>query len=167
MVRNLIWTTVFVFIAVILQSTLLSHLELFGAVPDLALGIVVYAAYVNGVMTGQVAGFLGGVTQDLISFAPIGLNALVRTIVGALAGLVKGKLVLDFLLVPMILCAAATLAKAALLFVLGLVFGGEVPSYPFMAPTLWAELALNAASAPILFAFLRRFGVLLVGKGGS
>jgi len=165
MAKNVIWTVVFVFVAAILQSTLLSHIALYRAVPDLALGILVYTAYVNGLMTGQVSGFFSGVTLDLISAAPIGLNALVRTLIGALAGLIKGKVVLDFFIVPMVLCAAATLLKAAILFLLSLVFQGAVPAYPLAAPTLWAELALNTLSAPILFAFLRRFNTLLVGKG--
>jgi len=165
MVKSVIWTVVFIFVAAVLQSTLLSHIALYRAVPDLALVILVYTAYVNGLMTGQLSGFFGGLTLDLISAAPIGLNALVRTLIGALAGLIRGKVILDYFLVPMILCAMATLLKAAILFLLSLVFQGAVPAYPLAAPTLWAELALNTLSAPIVFAFLRRFNTLLVGKG--
>jgi rod shape-determining protein MreD len=156
---------IFVFVAAVLQSTLLARVALFGAVPDLALGIVVYAAYANGMMAGQLSGFFGGLTLDLISVAPIGMNALVRTVIGALAGLVRGKVVLDWILAPVVLLAAATLVKAALLFVLGFVFKGEVPYYRPESALLWAELALNTLSAPLLFAFLRRFGALLAGKG--
>jgi len=165
MAKNVIWTVVFVFVAAILQSTLLSHLAVHRAVPDLALGILVYVAYVNGLMAGQISGFFSGLTLDLISAAPLGLNALVRTLIGAFAGFIRGRVVLDYVLVPMVLCAAATLLKAALLFPLSLVFQGAVPAYPLAAPTLWVELGLNTATAPILFAFLRRFNALLVGKG--
>ena len=167
MVKNVIWTVVFVFVAAVLQSTLLSHIAVHRAVPDLALGILVYTAYVNGLMTGQVSGFFSGITLDLISAAPLGLNALIRTLIGALAGLIKGKVILDFFLVPMVLCAMATLLKAALLFPLSLIFSGAVPAYSLTTPTLWAELALNTLTAPLLFAFLRRFNTLLVGKGVS
>jgi len=165
--KNVAWTAVFVFIAATLQSTLLARVSLFGAVPDLALGIVVYTAYLNGLMTGQVSGFFSGVALDMVSAAPVGLNALVRTLIGALAGLLRGKVILGRVLVPMALCALATLAKAAILFLLSLAFQGAVPAYPLAAPTLWAELALNAGTAPLLFAFLRRFDALLVGKGVS
>jgi len=165
MAKNVIWTVVFVFVAAVLQSTLLSHLALNRAVPDLALGILVYTAYVNGLMTGQLSGFFSGLTLDLISAAPIGLNSLIRTLIGALTGLIKGKVILDFFLVPMVLCAAATLLKAAMLFPLSLIFSGAVPAYSITGPTLWTELAMNTLSAPLLFAFLRRFNTLLVGKG--
>ena len=164
MIKNIIWTVVFCLIAAVLQSTLLSHLALYRAVPDIALGIMVYSAYVNGTMTGQLSGFFYGIALDFISAAPLGLNAFVRTIIGALAGLLKGNFFLDVFLLPMVLCAAATLAKALILFALSLLMAGTVPSYPFAAPTLWAELALNTFIAPFLFALLKRFSSLLTRR---
>ena len=164
MTKNIIWTVVFGFIAAILQSTLFARLALYGAVPDIALGIIVYSAYVNGVMTGQFSGFFYGLVQDILSASPLGLNALVRTLIGALAGLMKGTFFLDAVFLPMILCAAATLLKALLLFLLSLLFFGAVPSFALTAPLLWAETALNTFSAPFLFALLKRFGTLLAGR---
>jgi len=146
----------------VLQSTLLSHLALYRAVPDLALGIIVYSAYVNGAMTGQLSGFCYGIALDFLSAAPFGLNALVRTIIGALAGFMKGTFFLDILLLPMLLCASATLLKALILFVLSLLM--PVPAYPFAAPVLWAEVALNTLTAPFLFAFLKQFSSLLTHR---
>jgi rod shape-determining protein MreD len=155
---------VFGFIAAILQSTLLARIAFYRAVPDLALCIIVYSAYVNGTMTGQVSGFLYGIVQDLISAAPLGLNAFVRTLIGALTGLMKGTFFLDIVLLPMILCALATLLKALILLLLSFLFSGVVQSYSFTEPKLWAELALNTLSAPLLFAFLKRFTLLLVER---
>ena len=167
MIKNIIWTVVFCLVAAILQSTLLYHLALYRAVPDIALGIMVYSAYINGTMTGQLSGFSYGLLLDFISAAPLGLNAFIRTIIGALTGLIKGTFFLDIFLFPMILCASATLVKALLLFALSLLTGGSVPSYPIAAPTLWAELALNTVLAPFLFAFLKRFSSLLTEKGSA
>jgi len=164
MIKKIIWTVVFGLIAAILESTLLSHFTLYRAVPDLALGIVVYSASVNGMMVGQVSGFFYGIVQDFLSAAPIGLNALIRALIGALAGLLKGNLLLDVVFIPMILCALATLLKALMLFLLHLLFGEGVHAYPITAPILWAEMALNTITAPFLFAFLKRFKTLLAGK---
>ena len=161
MIKSVVWTVVFSLVAAVLQSTLLFHLALYRAVPDLALGIVVYSAYVNGAMTGQLAGFFGGILLDFLSAAPLGLNALIRTLTGALTGLMKGTFFLDMFLLPMILCAAATLVKALALCILHLLFSGAAPAYSLTAPTLWAELALNVLTAPFLFALLKRFKPLL------
>jgi len=164
MIKKIVWTVVFGLVAAILQSTLLSHFTLYRAVPDLALGIIVYSASINGMMIGQLSGFFYGLMLDLLSAAPIGLNALVRTLLGALAGMLKGNLLLDVFLLPMILCAIATLLKAFMFFLLHLLFGDAVPAYSITAPLLWAEMGLNTITAPFLFAFLKRFKTLFAGK---
>ena len=164
MIKNIIWSSIFVLIASILQSTILSHLAIYRAVPDLALGIIVYCAYVNGSMSGQLSGFFSGILSDLLSAAPLGLNSLIRTLIGALTGLMQGAFFLDFLFLPMALCAAATLLKAVIVLVLYLIFSGTVPAYQFASPTLWIELALNTVTAPFLFALLKRFNGLLAER---
>ncbi|MDR0451374.1 MAG: rod shape-determining protein MreD [Treponema sp.] len=163
MAKNVIWTAIFTLVAALLQSTLLSHLALYHAVPDLALGILVYCAFVNGTMTGQLSGFFSGLFLDFISGAPLGLNTFIRTLLGALTGLLKGAFFLDAVFLPMILCAAATLLKAAFLFLLHLLLNKAVPAYPLFAPILWVELMLNSLSAPLLFGLLRLFQPLLLG----
>jgi rod shape-determining protein MreD len=164
MAKNVIWTTIFSIIAGILQSTLLSHLAINHAVPDLALGILVFTAYQNGTMMGQLSGFSSGIFLDFLSAAPLGLNAFVRTMIGALAGRMNGTFFLDGFFLPMVLCAGATVIKAALYFVLHVLFSGAVPAYTLFEPALWVELMLNTVTAPVLFGFLKLFHSLLAGR---
>jgi rod shape-determining protein MreD len=161
LIKKIVWTVVFAVIAALLQSTLLRRLALWHAVPDLALGIVVYTAYVNGVMTGQLSGFFSGILIDFLSAAPLGLNALIRTLTGALAGLMKGTFFLDAFFLPLILCAAATVVKALMYSLLHLLLADAVPVYNVLYPVFWVELAMNALTGPLLFGLLRRFNPLL------
>jgi rod shape-determining protein MreD len=167
MAKNVAWALVFSLAAALLQSTLFRRIALYHTVPDLTLGIVVYSAYINGVMTGQVTGFFSGLMLDFISNAPLGLNALIRTLMGALAGLLRGTFFLDTVFLPMILCGAATLFKALVLFLLHLLLAGAVPCYPLASPALWIELMFNTLSAPMLFGLLKMFQPLLAGKGDA
>jgi rod shape-determining protein MreD len=164
MAKNVAWALVFSLAAALLQSTLFRRVALYHTVPDLTLGILVYSAYVNGIMTGQVTGFFSGLLLDFISNAPLGLNALIRTVMGALTGLLRGTFFLDTVFLPMILCAAATVFKALSLFLLHILLAGAIPRYSLSAPTLWIELMLNTFSAPLLFGLLKLFQPLLAGK---
>jgi len=164
MIKITAWTVIFSLAAGILQSTLLPHIALYRAVPDLALGIVVYSAYVNGTMTGQLSGFFSGLFLDFLSSAPLGMNSLIRTLIGALAGVIKGTFFLDMIFLPMILCALATIAKALFLFALHLVLAAAVPAYSLTTPVFWAELGLNCLSAPLLFGLLGRIKPLAAGR---
>jgi rod shape-determining protein MreD len=165
MTKRVIWTMVFIIIAALLESTVLRRMAiLFHAVPDLALGILVFSAYVNGTMTGQVTGFFSGFLLDFLSAAPLGLNALIRTMIGATAGIMRGTFFLGRIFLPMALCAGATALKVLSYFLLHVLLAGTVPSYSISGPVLWVELALNTALAPFLFGFLKLFESLLVGR---
>lgn len=169
MVKKIFWANVFIIVAVLLQSTLLSRLLFFfhiNAVPDIALCILVFVSYDNGMMTGQLTGFFSGLFIDFLSSAPLGLNVLIRTLAGALSGLVRGNLILDAVILPALFCTGATLFKALLLFALNFLFDGATPAYSWTTPTLWIETLLNAALAPFLFDFLKKFESLLVRTGG-
>lgn len=142
--------------AALLQSTVLSRLSMYiFAAPDLALCVLVFSAYINGAMTGQLTGFFSGLLLDFFSSSPLGLNAFVRTLIGALAGFLKDTFYLDIVFLPMALCAGATLFKAFMFFLLNLLFPDAVPSYDFAGLTLWVELAMNTVLAPFLFALLK------------
>jgi rod shape-determining protein MreD len=164
MIRSVIWTVILSIVAGILQSTLLAKIAFFKVVPDLALCILVYSAYVNGTMTGQVSGFFSGLFLDFLSAAPLGLNCFVRTLIGALAGVFKGAFFLDIIFMPVILCSLATIIKAIILFLLNLLIGQAVPSYSFLSSLFWIELALNSLSGPLLFFVLRRLRQLSPGR---
>jgi len=165
MIRCVIWTIILCIVAGILQSTLIARIALFNVIPDLALCILVYSAYVNGTMTGQVSGFFSGLLLDFLSAAPLGLNCFVRTLIGAITGLFRGSFFLDVVFMPLILCALATLLKAGILFLLNMIFGSVIPSYSFFSPTLWIEFGLNSLIAPLLFFLLKRLKFLSPGRG--
>jgi rod shape-determining protein MreD len=156
-----------ILIAALLQSTLFFRLSIRYAVPDIALLILVFVSYTNGRHVGQLTGFLGGALLDFISFSPLGLNMLIRTVIGSLAGLMKGMFFLDPVFLPMVLCVSATFLKAGFLAALNLLFSGEIPSYNFSAATFWIELAMNTLLAPFLFAFFKLFANLLTIKAGG
>jgi rod shape-determining protein MreD len=162
MTKKVIWTTLFIIAAAILQSTLLSPLSVYlHAKPDIALDILVFSAYLNGVMVGQLSGFFSGLFMDFLSNSPLGLNLFVRTIIGAVSGFINGSFMVDTIFLPILLCSSATLLKAAILIILNILFAGVVPAYSLTAPTLWLELAMNSALAPLIFALLKMFNKAL------
>ncbi|MCL2800856.1 MAG: rod shape-determining protein MreD [Treponema sp.] len=164
MIRSIVWTVVFGVVAIILQSAVIGMIPIFEIKPDLLLCVIVFSAYVNGTMTGQVSGFFAGLMQDFLSQSPLGLNCLVRTVIGALAGLFKGAFFLDLIFMPAILCALATLLKALVTLLLHLFMGSVIPN-PFVDTGIWVELGLNSLFAPLLFLLLKNFKPIYAGRG--
>ena len=167
MTKTVFWAWSLSTCAALIQSTLLTRITILHTIPDLTLIILIYISYSNGTMTGQTLGFTSGVALDFISAAPLGFNAFIRTIIGAITGLLKGTFFLDILILPIILVAAGTLTKAFLAFILHILFAGAVPAYDLLMPTLWMELAYNVTLAPFLFAFMNLFKSVLTPRKGN
>jgi rod shape-determining protein MreD len=86
--RQSVFVGTSIFVAVIIQLTLLSRLGFAGATPDLVVVTVVALALALGPVPGATAGFAAGVLLDLSppSDTLIGVNAIIYLVIGFIAG---------------------------------------------------------------------------------
>jgi rod shape-determining protein MreD len=113
------------FLSLGLQATLVPHWSIAGIRPDLPLVAVVLLAYARGATTGTLAGFCIGLAQDLTNPTLLGLNALVKSLLGYAAGTLRVQL--DATSLPM---------RAAVLFV-------SVLAHDLVYLTISTRLALS------------------------
>jgi rod shape-determining protein MreD len=158
--RTILISTVLLGVAVLLQSTVLRWVALKGVKPDLALILLVFVAVRRGSMSAQTSGFLAGLLEDALSLAPLGFNALLRTVLGFFYGLLSGSIFVDPVLMPVLLVMVATLLKGLLSSLLVVLFRVPAPGFQIFAGPLWIEVGYNAVLAPFLFAPLRRLRAL-------
>ena len=72
--------------AVVLQTTLFTHLRIDGVAPDVGLVCVLAVAYEDGPDTGAWFGFVMGLSIDLFLTTPLGLSALAYALTGYAVG---------------------------------------------------------------------------------
>ncbi|MEA2447351.1 MAG: hypothetical protein QOK47_988 [Actinomycetota bacterium] len=113
-----------VILALALQSTVLAHLTLLGVRPQLVLVVVVSLAYLDGERVGLVAGFAGGLLQDLLlPLSIVGLTALVYTLIAYGVGFLRQYATAESVWTPVFAVAIASgiaeLAYALLAILLG------------------------------------------------
>lgn len=96
-------------VSFILQTTLVPQLRVMGTQPDLVLIVVVSYGFIKGPAVGSAAGFIGGLLQDLFAIRSVGLNALSKTIVGYLAGLMERTIFAKNILLPVLAIFFASL----------------------------------------------------------
>ncbi|SHE52990.1 rod shape-determining protein MreD [Desulforamulus putei DSM 12395] len=80
-----------IIIALLLQSTIFTFLQVAGVKPDLILMLVVFNGFLRGSREGAFLGFLAGLAQDIFSGSYIGLNALTKMLAGYLVGLAEAR----------------------------------------------------------------------------
>lgn len=80
-----------VILCLILQTTLVPSIAIFGVQPDLLIIVLAFMCLKHGVMPGIYVGFFLGLVLDLYSPALLGQNALSKTVIGFFLGLFNEK----------------------------------------------------------------------------
>ena len=115
---------VLLFVATIVQVTLLNGVTPLGGTPDLVLLLVVAIALLRGAVFGAVSGFLAGFLVDTATLQTLGVTSLLLTLAGYWTGRYGETAARDRSHAPLLAVAAVTVlyafAALALRFVLGL-----------------------------------------------
>ncbi len=158
--RTIVAGTVLSILTVIGQTNLLRILEIRNVQPDLILIVVVFLAHYHGPLVGESVGFLAGMTEDLLSLAPPGYNALLRTLVGFATGTTHNRMLLDPIFMPILLMVGATVVKLILGSLLSALFAFEGSIDPLIPGRAAIEVVYTAVLGPIVFAVLKLVPVL-------
>lgn len=84
------WFAAFI-VCLILQTTLIPSMAIFGIQPDLPIIVLAFMCLKHGVMPGIYIGFFLGLCLDLYAPALLGQNALANTVIGFFLGLFNEK----------------------------------------------------------------------------
>ncbi|MFH1238670.1 MAG: rod shape-determining protein MreD [bacterium] len=143
-----------ILVALILETTVFNYLAIGGVKPDLLLIVVIYLALNKGALTGEISGFIAGFLQDVFSGGLIGLNALVKTIIGNLVSLGRGKLAFENVITQVVITLAVSLSGVILMIPVKMIFVGGAVSYWRMFTDGLIAVVYNAILAPFVFRLL-------------
>jgi len=120
--------------AALLQSSLLPHLSRGGLKPDLVVMLVISWGLLRGVQEGLLWAFIGGLALDLLSATPLGLSALILTLLTLLTSLGQKSIYRTSILFPLAVIFLATFG-----YNLALLLGWQLLG----RPALWGETFLE------------------------
>jgi rod shape-determining protein MreD len=99
---------------------------------------------------------------DFLSSGPFGLNCLIRTIIGFIAGLLNRTVNTSGFFIPMVLGFSGTLLKYLLLFLISVFFPNHSVYTGLFSNQGLFELITNTVLAPLVFWFLSLFNSYLL-----
>lgn len=144
-----------VFVAALLQVTLVVSFELGRGSADLLLLVVVAVALLRGSVAGAVAGFLGGLLVDITTLDTMGVSALLFALAGYWTGRYGETTGRDRSHAPLIAVGAATLAVAVAGYALHFLVGDDVSARRALLDALVPALVLNLLLGQPVFALVR------------
>lgn len=161
MIRAFFSSLLFYLFFILFQTAILSNITVLPAVPDLLLLMTLYISLHNGCMLGQTTGFASGLLLDFMSAGPLGLNSLIRTIMGYVFGLFSKTLNTSGFFLPALYGFTATIIKAIILLFISFFFPNGIVTYSLFSFVFIFELILNTMLTPFIFAFLNIFSNIL------
>jgi len=150
---------ILLFISLLLQSTVLHRLSIAGAYPDLILVVTIMIGLLRGTGYGAAVGFIGGLLQDILIGRFIGMNALVKMIVGYLVGLTEEKVFKENFITPFAAVLLGTLLSELLLWLLFRLYGRSIPFMSVLLRIILPGTAYNCLVAAFFIGKVNRASV--------
>lgn len=142
-------TAAVVLAALVLQVCFFARLSFEGARPDVMILLAVIAGYLLGPERGAIVGFASGLAFDIVLTTPLGLSALVYSLVGYAVGVATSGMVRSSRWAPMGIAAAGSAAGMVLYALVGALLGQPTLEGPSLAAIVVVVAAVNAALAPV------------------
>ncbi len=134
--------------ALLLQTTVLARIRFFDVMPDFMLLVAVAGGITAGPIRGATLGFASGFLIDLFLPTPLGLSALVFTLVGYSVGVANTGVLRSAWYIPVFVAAGASVVGVVLYALVGSVLGEQMVTGHLV--TISAVVGVsNAVMAPV------------------
>ena len=149
-------------VALLIQLTLINSVTILGIKPDLILIVIVVFSLLKGGKEGAISGFVSGLLQDIFSIGLLGINALAKTVIGFICGILKEKIFHEHMLflIPVITFIASFIQNI-LVFLLLHAFGIEYNLVWSLKQVTLPEALYSSLLAPFIFLAINKLFQLL------
>ena len=144
-----------VFVAALLQVTLVVSLGFGAGSADLLLLAVVAIALLRGSITGAATGFFGGLLVDITTLDTMGVSALLFALAGYWTGRYGETTGRDRAHAPLLAVGAATIVVAVVGYALHFLVGDDVSARRALVDALFPALVLNLLLGQPVFTLVR------------
>ena len=144
------------FVAVVLQISIFSGIDILGGRPDLLLVTLVMIALRRGAIFGAAAGFGAGLLYDMGTFGTLGFVALLYTLVGYWIGRYGETTGRDRNHAPLLSVAVVTILFSFGALMLHFMLGENAPARAVLVDSLVPTVILNLLLAFPVHATIRR-----------
>jgi rod shape-determining protein MreD len=148
--------TVFLFLAVVIQVSLLAPLVALGGTPDLVLVALVAIALLRGPIFGAAGGFVAGLLVDTATLGTLGVTSLLLTLVGYWIGRYGETTGRDRIHAPFLSVTVVTVLYAVAALVLHFMLGAHPSARTVLFEALPPTVLLNLILTAPVFALCRR-----------
>lgn len=156
-----------IIINLVIQSTILPYMTIFGAAPNTALIIIVIISLLKGKYYGGFFGLALGLVQDIIFGTVIGVNALIYFLLGYTIGLIQSTLNIENKIIPVLCTALGTILYNLLYFLFMFFLARNIPMDVMVKKTFSIGIIYNSLLSIFVYNLFSKFFVVPSLKFGK
>ncbi|MGH2860475.1 MAG: rod shape-determining protein MreD [Solirubrobacteraceae bacterium] len=145
-----------VFLAVVLQETVVSQISLFGVTADLTVLVVMSVGLLAGSLAGAITGFCVGLLVDLVMFQTVGVTSLLFITIGYWSGRLRELRDPSHGLIPLAMGAIATGFAGVGMAVIQFLLGVDAPVSWLLIQQIVLQVLVNCLLALPVYEVVRR-----------
>lgn len=162
---KLLFYSFFIILFLVLQTTLLHYVAIYGIIPNLIAVLVIVTALVRGNVEGAVVGFFSGLALDMMFGSVLGFYALLGLYLGIAAGSINRRLFRENLLVVLFFTFVYSVVYESAVYILNTIMSGSLELLYPLSRIILPEAAYNCIAAVLIYALLIRFDNRLADTG--
>lgn len=147
---------VLLFVAVVVQATIMGSIQILDGTPDLVLVLLLVIALLRGAIVGALGGFWAGFLLDTVYLGTLGVTSLLLTLAGYWIGRYGETTGRDRAHAPFVSVAVVTVLFAIGELVLHFLLGEPVEARAALVDAMPATLLLNLLLTVPVYALVRR-----------
>lgn len=133
-----------------------NYFNIIGVSPQIVLIVLVYFSITRGALVGEVWGAFAGLSLDVFSAGPFGLQGFVFTVIGFVLGTIKGKVEEDSYLAAGILVILVSLFSLTSFFIIQKIFFASLNRNLYW--WYWIGIPFyNVLLSPLIYLGMRRW----------
>jgi len=149
-----------VVISFILQTSLFNFFDIFGAVPNISLILVVIFAMMSDGVTGGIIGIMTGILYDTMIYDVFGIYTLIYFLIGSIIGTYSDNMLRENFIAYCAVTSISTAAMHFLLFIILFFLRYNVGNAGSIISIIFIEAVFNT----ILVVFLVKFIIFIFNK---
>jgi rod shape-determining protein MreD len=158
-IRISIWLVII--FGVIIQTTIISFIQVGNARPDLLLIITVSLALIFGRVAGGSIGFFSGLLWDLLTAQVFGMYTLAKLLTGYIFGTFEKKVFKENPILPIVAFFLATFVHEFILYISAFMLGIHVPFWEMVVHTMLPNAIYNSVVGPFVYFCVYRLRYIL------
>lgn len=155
----------FILLSLLLQTTLLNYVAIYGVIPNILIVFVVVTALVRGNIEGGVVGFFAGLAVDMMFGNLLGFYALLGLYLGIAAGSINRRLFRENLLVVLFFTFVYSVVYETVVYILNTFMNGNVELLYALTRVILPEAIYNCVAAVLIYALLIKADRWFIEKG--